>query len=442
MRRSAWGSMVAVALAGLATACGNPAVDPDATFTAKGEVVDAAGQPLANAEVRLVKYWSAANLLAPVTEDLFAETPRGEPDLGLGVAVVQSVRTDASGKYEMTFQGRDIASPNGYTTAEGLVEVATAVVVVRDPADDSKQSGVYTYPKLYMQADKIWDAGKLNLWNAEAVADVSDALVSGQIELKWKKIERGSSMVKNVYRVWIQGERQNTARLVIGCNQGAEVMGGCAEDPQDGTKLVRHVSAYSVGAFYSDNDGRFAAYLQGNSPDYRYVARFRVEAPVPNIRDTRDPVAIEEVWAVGSLTDQRLSGAAIDGDPKTREAITNNATAIYAKLSLGLITDAGLLNSLVKEANKGCLVLEFSVSAFSSIGDAKGSRADQWETKGRFCGENGGRDEMSALASFDTTSSDGVVAAWMRIRAVPDGMAAGMQFESVGEVAVFRKKAR
>jgi hypothetical protein len=111
------------------------------------------------------------------------------------------------------------------------------------------------------------------------------------------------------------------------------------------------------------------------------------------------------------------------------------------KLQLGTISDAGILNALVPAISKGCLILEFTVTAHSDIATAKGASSG-WEQKGKFCGETGGRDEISALAGFDTSSSDGVVAAWMRVRAVPDAMSlAAPTFAEVGEVALYKKKA-
>jgi hypothetical protein len=430
-----------LALAALATACGNPAVDPDATFTAKGALLGVDGQPLANAEVRLVKYWSTGQLLQPSAEDLFQDTP--PTDDVLGVAVVKTARTDASGAYEVTFKGSEIAAPGGYTTAEGLVEVATTVVVARDPADDTKASGVFTYPYVYQQAGRIWDAGRLNLRAAGASVELDTALTSGLVKFSWKKLERGSTMVRSSYRLSIQGKDEPTARLLILCNEGNETEGGCAQDPADATKLVRFVSAYSLLVFYADRDGEFRAYLESNSPDFRYVSRFAIPARIPDLAGSRDPATLQEVWAVGAGADQRLSGAAVDGNPRTREAVTNQATAIYVKLAPGTVSDAGILNSVVTDAAKGCLVLEFTVTAHSDLAAAKASTMG-WEQKGKFCGENGARDEVSAIAGFDTRSTDGVVAAWMRLRAVPDASSLGAMptFAAVGEVALYKKRAR
>src|SRR5688572_4921121 len=101
----------ALGIAALATACGNPAVDPNASFEAQGTVVDAMGKPLANAEVRLIKYSSGTNLFAPSTENLFADTPQNDPDVDLSVEIVDTIMTDASGTFKMTFLGQDIAAP-------------------------------------------------------------------------------------------------------------------------------------------------------------------------------------------------------------------------------------------------------------------------------------------------------------------------------------------
>ena len=53
---------------------------------------------------------------------------------------------------------------------------------------------------------------------------------------------------------------------------------------------------------------------------------------------------------------------------------------------------------------------------------------------------NGGRDEVSALAGFDTAASQGKTAGWMRLTAVADGAGAGLEFQAVGEVAIYKAR--
>jgi hypothetical protein len=425
----------------LAPACTNPTVDPNATFTAKGVVVDETGAPLANAEVRLIKYWSDFNIFQPSVETLFAENPNGDSAIGLNVELVDKVNTNSEGEYEFEFLGSDIENPDGVMTMTGEVEVADVVVVVRDPFDTSRKSGVYTYRKTYMTSDKIWDAGELPLWDSQAEADNSDALESGLVRLSWSKLERGSStMVKNAYRVWIEPATEAGPRLIIYCNQGAAVEGGCEQDSADPNKLQRYVSAYSIYYYYSDTDGEYAAFVQGNSPDYRFVSRFAIIEALPNLDEGRDPIEGYEVYAVNSITreSQDLTDTrATDGNAETREPITvGGADAIYVKLlsngASPLVSDAGILNSLVKNAADGCLTLEFTVSAANDLDAAL--EVSMWERKGKFCGENGARDEISALAVLDTSAQAGVTAAWMRVTAD-----ANLTFEEVGEIAVFRK---
>lgn len=426
----------------LATACGNPAVDPDATFTAKGTVQNELGQPLNGAEVRLIKYSSDLQLLAPTVDELFSDSPRGDNEVGLDVSVVKTITTGADGTFSMTFTGADIAAPGGYTTGEGLVEVATVVLVVRDPADPLKRAGVYTYPKLFMQSDKEWGAGTMKLLASEAIADTSIANINGLVKLSWKKIPQGSSMVRNTYRVTIGAPDNTSPRLIIRCNEGNDVVDGqCTQDPENPAKVSRFISAYSLYRYYSSG-GMFAAYLEANSPDYRFVSKFAVPAPVPNNTGDRTDVGIEGLWAVSTSADQPLLNTpATDGNPDTRVAITiPNATAIYAKLTPALVSDAGVLNTVLRNAENGCVILEFSVTAFPDLAGAKGSSAAMWVKKGKFCGENGAKDEISALAGFDTTGSDGVVAAWMRVRAEADGAGSNPYFQAIGEVAVLKKR--
>lgn len=429
-------------LAGVISPACNPTVDPEATFTAKGDVVDESGQPLAGAEVRLIKYSSDLNLFAPSVETLFAENPSSDPDIGLHVDVVQVVRTDMSGHFEMVFLGKDIQAENGIMTSDGRVEVATTVVVVRDPRDTMKQAGVYSYAHVYQDSDRIWEQpARMDLWSSDATADTSRAAESGLVALSWKRLERmRTSGVRNAYRVDIFGT--NTPRLIIRCNEGTLAEGGCEPDPSDTTRLTRSVSAFSIYSYYSDANGMFHAYVQASGADFRYVSGFTVTAPIPDVRDRRQPAGIEGVWAVGTGADQALLGtAATDNNPSTRVEITNGADAIYVKLPLSEITDAGLLNALIDDAAEGCVVLELSVDVFSDIASAKASRADAWRSKGKFCGETGAKGEVSALAGFSTSSQEAVSAAWMRLRLEPDGgMGSGLAFRAIGEVAVYKRK--
>src|SRR5687768_120509 len=205
-------SFLMLGLVGLAAAACNPTVDPAATFSAEGEVVGVNGQALANAEVRLIKYSSDLGIFAPSAETLFAENPNGDSDIGLNVSVVKTTQTDMNGTFEMSFTGSDIAKPGGITTSDGRVEVSTVVLVVRDPSDPDKRSGVYTYQKLFMDSDKVWGAGKLDLWNAEGTADTAAASTSGLVKLSWKKLMNvRTTGVRNAYRVTISGT--NTATL-------------------------------------------------------------------------------------------------------------------------------------------------------------------------------------------------------------------------------------
>ncbi len=421
-------------------ACTNPTVDPNAEFTAKGRVMDQMGNPLAGVEVRLIKYSDPLNIFQPGVENIFSDSPSTNTALDLNVQVIATFETGMDGTYSTTLTGEQIAKPGGFMTGTGLVEVASVIAVVRDPND--KEAGVFTYEKLFMTSDFIWDAGDLQMWAANAVADASDALTTGQVKLSWDKLQSNKpTNVRNQYRVWLRGKDENTPTLVIYCSQGDSVSGGCAEDAADSNKVARFVSAYSVAAFYADTDGEFTALVQGNGNRYRFVSRFTVQAPVPDITTVRDPVAIEGVWAVDDVGGEQdlLNTSATDGNVQTRETLNISATGIYAKLGGVLVTDAGLLNTVAKGARDGCLILEFSVNAYTDLAGATGAPAADWEQKGKFCGENGGADEVSALASFDTTSLDGVQAAWMRVRTEPDGGVTAPTITAVGEVAVFQK---
>jgi len=423
----------------LATACGNPAVDPGQVFPISGTVLDAAGQPIQNANIQVIKYWSDSRLLEPSIERLFSADPTANPPATLGIASVKNGVTGADGTFTIEVTGEEVAQPGGYTTAEGLVEVASVVVLVKDPNDASGRTGVATYAKEFMRSDTGgWVIGDLDVWDSSAEADVSTAATNGLVSLRWNKIERGSSTVKNTYRIWVGGS--SGPALLILCSQGDQVDGGCAEDPADATKLIRNISAYSLRSYYANADGSFEAFVIARGVNFRFASRFTVQN-IPDLTDTRDPVGVEGIWAVGVGADQELTGtAAVDGNPATRVDIINNATSIYAKLPLSVVTDAGVLNTLVKDAAKSCLILEFSATVYSDLDAAKASSSVDWAQAGKFCGENGGANEVSALAGFDTTASEGKTAGWMRLRAVADGLMGAPEFEAVGEVAIFKTK--
>lgn len=429
----------------LASACSNPTVDPAAVFAVEGKVTDADGQPLQGAEVRLIKYYSDLNVFHPSAEILFSDAKDYKDDV-ITIQEVHKATTDADGRYEIEATGAELANPDGVMTAMGFVEVANTIVVVRDPSDTRGEAGVYTYKFVFQQATKIINNGTLDLWKAEAQADTGSALTTGQIEFKWNKLANptSNSEVSNIYRMTISGEATPTSTMIVRCNDSVsgDVQGGCDEHPTETGKLRRTVSAFSVAAFYSDPNGAFVAYIEGNGANNRYRAKFQVTAPVVNILDTRDQVDIDGIWAVGVGADQSLKGtAADDGDPATRETINNSATAIYVKLASPVpVTDGGILNTLLQDAAKSCVIVEFTVDSYTDIAAAKqNADSSSWTRKGKFCGENGARNEISALASFDTTASDGVTAAWMRLKAEPDGSGANPAFRAVGEVGVYRK---
>ncbi len=427
---------LALAVSMLAVACTNPTVDPASTFTARGVAQDASGQALANAEVRLVRYFHPGKLLRPSVDDLFecSSASCGYDEVDLEIGIVKTTQTDMSGRFEMSFLGEDIAAKGGITDMTGKVEGSNLVLVVIDPSDTAKQAGVFTQDFVFQQADKSWDPGNMRMWEAGADADVSAAVTAGLVNFSWNRIARpAGSTVSNVYRLDVRGGGN---RLVLRCQEGVNTIeaGGCTAD---GDKLQYSVSAFSIFAFYSDAGGAFSGYIQGDGVDLRYRSKFTVSGTIPDPSANRDPIGIEGIWAVTPTANQSLNGTrATDGDTKTREDINGQSTEIYVKLPAGsLVTDAGVLNALVKEASSACIVVEFNTTSFNDVDGAKAGQTG-WSSKGKFCGGQGAKNEMSALVSFDTTASMGEVAAWMRFRV--EG--AGAHFQSVGELAVYKKK--
>ena len=103
----------------------------------------------------------------------------------------------------------------GYTTGEGLVEVASVVVLVTDPNDASGRTGVVTYGKEFMRSDTGgWQIGEMEIWDSQAEADVSRATTTGLVDFRWGKIERGSSSVRNTYRLNISAGGEADPALI------------------------------------------------------------------------------------------------------------------------------------------------------------------------------------------------------------------------------------
>jgi hypothetical protein len=449
MKRTIRAVTLVIATAALATACTNPTVDPSSTFSVNGTALSAEGQPLASADVKLVRFFDPDKLLEPTLDDLFA--CNGDDcdlsDLGLEIGVVKTAKTDAQGKFSFEVKGADIAARSGVTDEQGKVEVSNLVVVVFDPSDATKKAGVASFDHLFQQTDKDWGVGSLKLWDSAAEADVASSNTSGLVYFNWKKLTGDvSNTVKTLYRLDLGGQQSLT--LVIRCREGMEVVeGGCAS-ATDPAKLTTAVSAYSIYNFYSDG-GTFSAYLTVSGVDFRYRSAFRALPPVQNPSANRDPVGLAGIWAVTDTMNQSLffdpPGPAHDGNVRTRATIMlANARAIYVKFSaLEFFSDAGLLNSLVEQAGSACVVVEFSGNGVESIDDAKRLGADQWEAGGKFCGSTGAKNEMAALLSYDTTNSRGKTGAWMRYRLIADAnedAGATPAFKEIGEVAIYKKK--
>jgi hypothetical protein len=144
------------------------------------------------------------------------------------------------------------------------------------------------------------------------------------------------------------------------------------------------------------------------------------------------------VWAVGPVaTGARVELAgttAVDGDPLTRYLLPDALgpfDAVYVQLGDVRLLEAGLLNGLIDGIEEGCLVVETTPSVFRSLDGALA--AGDWTGNGRFCGQTGGRGELSAVQRFDTTDVDGRRAGWMRIRTT----GGTLRIRGVGEVVAF-----
>lgn len=443
MNRKIQISGLALATAMLSVACTNPTIDPESTFFAEGKALTASGDPLVGAEVKVIRYFHPAKLLRPDVDDLFDCDAKdcGYVGLNLEIGLVSKTTTDMDGSFSMEFKGEDIAGQSGVTTETGRVEGSNVVIVITDPNDADGFAGVYTDDYTFRQNDKRWDPGNLKLWDAGAVADLDQAATDGMVNFSWNKIDNGSSNVDATYRLEIRG---GGSRLIQRCRVGDSVeVGGCVDGGTGmgmSDTLSLDVSAFSLWNFYSDQ-GDFDAYIRGRGTDMNWRAKFSVTGTFADPSADRDLIVADGTWAVNDSGNEVLDGsAATDLDPATRVTLASPASAIYVQLPAGtLVTDAGILNSLVDNAFSACVVLEFSGTAYNDVDGAKGAGSSDWVQKGRFCGGSGGNNEISALVSFDTSSSMGQSAAWMRFRIESDGMT-DSTFTEIGEVAVYKKK--
>jgi hypothetical protein len=440
-----------VALAALAAACGNPTIDPSSTFTVNGQALNADGAPLANAEVRVVRFYDRLKLLQPTVDDLFecqtadCAAARGYAELGLELGVVGRLRTAADGRFELKLTGAQIQAAGGITDAQGKVEGSNLVVVVVDPVDPKARAGVFSFDNTFTDTDPVWTVADLKLWKSDATADLASAATSGLVRLSWNKLpRRAGSTINNIYRVELGGDAD---RLVARCVEGvgtpgqAIVEGGCDEV---GGKLTFAISAYSLYSFYSTR-GAFTAYVTGDGSASRFRSGFVVPMTLPDPSARRDKVGFAGLWAVGDTFEQSLlATAAVDGNASTRVTISGRATAIYGKFQqLVAVTDAGLLNSIVKDAAGTCVSVEFTTNNATDLAAAKLLPPGEWMTAGRFCGATGSPVEMAAVLGFDTSASDGRVGAWIRYRLFDDANVASIanpEIREIGEVAVFKKR--
>jgi len=429
-------SSLALATSMLSMACVNPTIDPESTFFAEGKALTATGDPLVGAQVKVIRYFHPAKLLKPDVDDLFDCSLKdcGYAGLDLEIGVVSETTTDENGAFSMEFKGADIAGESGVTTSSGRVEGSNVVIVVKDPNDTDGFAGVYTDDYTYQQGDKRWDPGNLKLWDSGAVANVDLAATDGMVNFSWNEIDNGSSNVDATYRLEVRG---GGSRLIQRCRVGEmPETGGCKAETGD--KLSIDLAAFTLWELYSDQ-GAFDAYIRGNGVDMRWRAKFTVMGTFADPSAGKESVSSEGVWAIsGSDSEDLSTGAATDSMPSTRATLAKAADSIYAKFALGtVVTDAGILNSVVDNAYAACVVVEYTGELADDLAKAQGLAADKWTQKGRFCGVSGGNNEISALVNFSGSSSSGVQATWLRFRIESTGMAAAT-FTEVGEVAVYK----
>lgn len=453
--------LTVIAVAALGAACSNPTVDPASTFEINGRALAADGTPLASTQVKLIRHFDKLKLLAPTVDALFDCTGDcSDSGTGLELAVVKTITTGSDGSFSTTVTGAEIQAKNGLTDSQGKVEVSSLVLVVLDPTDAAKKAGVYSFDQLFSQADKVWSAGSLKLWDSNATADASDAVTRGLVRFSWKgaPVPSGSA-VANIYRVEASGT--SSARLVVNCADrlldGDSLMAGEARSTRgvcdlQGDTLYFDVSAYSMYRFYSDR-GDFTAYVAAKGVDFRYRSRFTIIAPTfPDPTGGREDVAVAGVWAVSNFTtagqgEQSLLGtAAVDGNRESKADFTGSPSAIYVSFNQPVyVSDAGLFNAIVADAAGACVEVAFSSAGTPNIGDIK-MTGNTWEIVGRFCGATASAREMTAVLGFDSsaTASPGRLGKWLRFQLIDDRNVDGTvspTFSGVYEIGVYGRRA-
>ncbi len=411
----------------------NPTVNPASDFSATGTALDTDGTLLSGATVRLLRYFQPNSLFVPSVDDLFNCTSQdwrvcGSEELNFELALVDSTTTDENGDFRLDFTGQDIIAELGDTDAMGNQEGSFLVLVVLDP--DDPQAGVFTYEATLSQANRQFSAGDLQLWDAGATVDVTNAIATGGVEFSWNALERGPGLGSDIYRVDVFGT--GTPRLIYNCSDGGAGTGATPPPcDESGDTLSVTFSSFNIFFFYSNN-GLFDAYVTGDGLNFRQRAAFTIggQGQIPTV--PRDQIDDVEIYAVSGASATEITDPAVnDDDPSTTVTLSPAADEIYVFVNGGLISDAGLLSAVVGNgaALGTCVVVELSTAAPPTIGEAQS--IVQWTSAGQFCGGNAGfGDSISAIQTFGVTQTAG----WIRFRVF--GASTGIS--SVGEVAVYR----
>ena len=155
-------ALMLVCLGAFAVGCEPEAVDPDATFTIEGSLVDEDGVAAANTDFRIFKVdsfiWRDDGLLH--YDDLSAYP---------GLSDVFEYETDSDGDFSVNLKGSDVNAADGSNAAQ------LAVVYQKD-GDEFEYLATSTVWNYFTNANPVWAAGTLRLWDAGSASQSSNKL--------------------------------------------------------------------------------------------------------------------------------------------------------------------------------------------------------------------------------------------------------------------------
>ncbi len=168
MRRLTW-----LAASFVLAACNPPAVDPNATFTIQGDLVDELGAPAANTTVYVFKTDSVF-----LRDDYYLQNLDDFP-----ADAIYYTDSDSVGHFEMSLKGVQV------NTAGGGGAAYLAAVYYKDGGykQDVGQLATGTEWHHFADSDPVWEVGTLKLWDTGSASQIGSS-----IQMSWTAAPAGN----------------------------------------------------------------------------------------------------------------------------------------------------------------------------------------------------------------------------------------------------------